>query len=735
VVEATGELWRAWRSGREPGAFEALVRPHLSFLLDVARRAGCRADEAQDALQESLVLLARERSDEPVRVGLRAWLGRRARLVARKSARSFLRRFRRERGAARSEAQQDAGAETERRDEVESLLRALSEKQRQAVVLRFLHDLDYREISYLLGIPEGACRLRVHRGIERMRKGLGDHAAALVGALPLPAAGGAARILAAAVRGSGAAGAAGAVAKGGWIMAGAWKLGTAAVAGAAVATTAILAADARREPQPPRSVARAAPPAEERSGPPEGLALSREEEAWIRDVVAKERLRREQAVIRPGDSALDVLRRYLNHGADISGLLRDYDRFRAHFRFSEGPVARIAATDEVTTVNLDEAAGDAAVIEFGPGEFRLDPRSRAFHWRKHPLASLEIRGAGMDRTILRCGGVDFLHLGAETGNLLLRDLALDGERILLDLRGEAAALLERVRILGWSTAGHGAPVGVSWSAFLGFRGCEFTGGRGWGLSLRGNALATFDSCAFLDMGAALIGSDANAAMSRVHLRGCTFDGAALLDRPFGPPRANEARVTVSGGIVRFGSPSLRPEERAAKWGARFASSVEGVSYEPQRPPCTPEDLAGILRSAPYEEGRRIRGVWYVGRSPAGGRRFVACYVHARGNGTRIPGRAEPDGSLVVEESGAFRWIEDPAALRGIRTPVPPAASEADRPPFVEALSRARIEPGTPFHGVWETRHEDGRASLDFHGPDLRPFARFDAWTGEPLALP
>jgi RNA polymerase sigma factor (sigma-70 family) len=51
-------------------------------------------------------------------------------------------------------------------------VRALPAKQRTAVVLRFLTDAGYREISAVMGTSEEAARRSVHEGLKRLRKEL-----------------------------------------------------------------------------------------------------------------------------------------------------------------------------------------------------------------------------------------------------------------------------------------------------------------------------------------------------------------------------------------------------------------------------------------------------------------------------------------------------------------------------------------------------------------------------------
>ena len=75
TVQATPRsLWRAWRTKRDAGAFESLVEPEIRYAAALARRMGASAPEAEDVVQDSLIRLAKEKSDDPVRVGVRARL-------------------------------------------------------------------------------------------------------------------------------------------------------------------------------------------------------------------------------------------------------------------------------------------------------------------------------------------------------------------------------------------------------------------------------------------------------------------------------------------------------------------------------------------------------------------------------------------------------------------------------------------------------------------------------------
>jgi len=179
--------WEAWKGRRDERAFEDLVRPDLGRAVALARAEGCPPGEAEDAVQESLIRLAREKSNAPAEVGVRGWFFGVVRDRARARRRSDRRRQQREQAAAVPEAMPGSEARYALRDEVEKALSVLAEEEREALRLRYLLDLDYREVAYVLGVSEGACRMRVLRALKRIRSILGAGAGAALAAVVLPA--------------------------------------------------------------------------------------------------------------------------------------------------------------------------------------------------------------------------------------------------------------------------------------------------------------------------------------------------------------------------------------------------------------------------------------------------------------------------------------------------------------------------------------------------------------------
>lgn len=185
MTSDTAGLWAAWATRRDEQAFETLVWPELPHAMRFARRLGCHQADAEDAIQDALARLA-SLHGLPTELGLRAWLCREVHTSARSRLRSERRRRRREASVAALDLEEEPAPEFELREEVDHALGRLDQEERIAVELRYLHDLDYHEMALVLGSSPGACRQRVQKALARLRERLGQNAATLVTALPLP---------------------------------------------------------------------------------------------------------------------------------------------------------------------------------------------------------------------------------------------------------------------------------------------------------------------------------------------------------------------------------------------------------------------------------------------------------------------------------------------------------------------------------------------------------------------
>ena len=74
------------------------------------------------------------------------------------------------RRAGRARGRRRARAAAARDDELWQAVGALPERQRSAVVLRYLADLPHREIAAAMGCSEEAARRSLHEGLTKLRK-------------------------------------------------------------------------------------------------------------------------------------------------------------------------------------------------------------------------------------------------------------------------------------------------------------------------------------------------------------------------------------------------------------------------------------------------------------------------------------------------------------------------------------------------------------------------------------
>jgi DNA-directed RNA polymerase specialized sigma24 family protein len=149
----------------QPPPFERVVQQHgPSVLRFCVAQAG--AARGEDCFQETM--LAALRSYDTVRdpEAIRAWLFS---IAHRKAVDAHRATAREAEPVAHLGAQ--AGIEPGGADDGEPWMhvRALPEKQRQAVTLRFMADLSHAQVAAAMQITEAAARRNVFEGLKRLR--------------------------------------------------------------------------------------------------------------------------------------------------------------------------------------------------------------------------------------------------------------------------------------------------------------------------------------------------------------------------------------------------------------------------------------------------------------------------------------------------------------------------------------------------------------------------------------
>lgn len=167
------DLLAEWvRHQREP-AFRELVARYAGLVHSVAKRTSGDDALAAEASQLSFILLARKARSLATRNSLAGWLH----LTAVMQAKNLMRKSRREN---RKRALLQTAMETEPRDHsdnpwremqpvIDDALAALSDKDREALLLRFYRALTIREIAATLGIGADAAQKRIDRATGRLR--------------------------------------------------------------------------------------------------------------------------------------------------------------------------------------------------------------------------------------------------------------------------------------------------------------------------------------------------------------------------------------------------------------------------------------------------------------------------------------------------------------------------------------------------------------------------------------
>src|SRR5438128_5957689 len=163
-------------AGGDEAAWEDLVRLYTRQVYGLCYRFTGSGSQAQDLTQEVFLRVFKTiQTFRSVEGSFGTWLAR----VTRNLLIDHYRRTRQERvtdsieeqlpmleeaGAAASARPDHALAGREASEILQATLQKLSPDLREAVILRDLQEMEYREIAQVLGIPEGTVKSRINRG-------------------------------------------------------------------------------------------------------------------------------------------------------------------------------------------------------------------------------------------------------------------------------------------------------------------------------------------------------------------------------------------------------------------------------------------------------------------------------------------------------------------------------------------------------------------------------------------
>jgi RNA polymerase sigma-70 factor (ECF subfamily) len=179
--QQTGVLVRRCLAG-DAGAWEDIVRAYNRRIYNLCYRFTNSADNAEDLTQEVFIKVYRTLASYDVEKGaFTTWLTTLTRnLLVDHFRRSRMDRLTESIDAGRTEEDDsvslserlpdrgpspaDRLASQETQKMVQRALARISPDLREAVILRDLQDMDYKEISKVLRVPEGTVKSRINRG-------------------------------------------------------------------------------------------------------------------------------------------------------------------------------------------------------------------------------------------------------------------------------------------------------------------------------------------------------------------------------------------------------------------------------------------------------------------------------------------------------------------------------------------------------------------------------------------
>ncbi len=172
-VPSDPELLADWLSQQREPAFHALVARYAGLVHATAKRTCGDESMAAEASQLTFIALAQKAKSLTSCASLGGWLHTTAMMQAKNLSRKSQRESRKRQllqAAMETEpphASNDVWKEMQ--PVLDEALAALSDKDREAVLLRFYRSLSIREIAATLGIATDAAQKRIDRATERLR--------------------------------------------------------------------------------------------------------------------------------------------------------------------------------------------------------------------------------------------------------------------------------------------------------------------------------------------------------------------------------------------------------------------------------------------------------------------------------------------------------------------------------------------------------------------------------------
>lgn len=183
-------LVREYAQGNSEQAFATLVSRHVNLVYSVALRQVRDPHLAEEITQSVFIILAGKAKSLGPKTIFSGWLCRTARNVSADTLKIQHRRQFREQEAHMQSIlnEPEPGVWNQIAPLLDEALGCLGEKEHDAVVLRFFDGKELKQVGAAMGIGEDAARMRVNRGLEKLRefftkRGVTLSATAIAGAI------------------------------------------------------------------------------------------------------------------------------------------------------------------------------------------------------------------------------------------------------------------------------------------------------------------------------------------------------------------------------------------------------------------------------------------------------------------------------------------------------------------------------------------------------------------------
>jgi len=183
-------LVREYAQSNSEQAFATLVSQHVNLVYSVALRQVRDPHLAEEITQSVFIILAGKAKSLSPKTILSGWLCRTARYVSANTLSIQRRRQFREQEAHMESIlnEPEPGVWNQIAPLLDEALNCLGEKEHDAVVLRFFDGKELKQVGAAMGTTEDAARMRVNRGLEKLRefftkKGVTLSATAIAGAV------------------------------------------------------------------------------------------------------------------------------------------------------------------------------------------------------------------------------------------------------------------------------------------------------------------------------------------------------------------------------------------------------------------------------------------------------------------------------------------------------------------------------------------------------------------------